>query len=100
MLVDTLRLVGLDAMAQVDVGVRRHSHQDEAGLGRMSAEILQAVERRLHRGPAGAAPNTSLTQFERNEDGFRLRTHEIAVAERPPMATVARYRERSRLVGR
>nr|WP_202512695.1 glucosyl-3-phosphoglycerate synthase [Streptomyces sp. SID3343] len=106
MLVDTLRLVGLDAMAQVDVGVRRHSHQDEAGLGRMSAEILQAAERRLHRVPVGPETKTSptqltqLTQFERNAHGFRLRTHDIAVAERPPMATIARYRERARLVGR
>ncbi|WP_439675492.1 glucosyl-3-phosphoglycerate synthase [Embleya sp. MST-111070] len=103
MLVDTLRLVGLDAMAQVDVGVRRHNHQDEAGLGRMAAEILQAVERRLRRGPAGAhpaEPNTVLTQFERDEAGFRVRTHDIAARERPPMATVPEYRTRTRLVGR
>lgn len=100
MLVDTLRLVGLDAMAQVDVGVRRHSHQDEAGLGRMAAEILQAVERRLGRGPAGAEPNTSLAQFERGEDGFRARTHDVATLERPPMVSVAEYRERLRLVRR
>ena len=33
MLIDTLALVGLDGMAQVDVGVRLHHHQDDAGSG-------------------------------------------------------------------
>ena len=33
LLVDTLELAGLDAIAQVDLGVRLHRHQDDARLG-------------------------------------------------------------------
>lgn len=36
LLVDALHTVGLDALAQVDVGVRLHRHQDGQALGRMA----------------------------------------------------------------
>src|SRR5690606_29139345 len=36
LLVDSLHTAGLDALAQVDVGVRRHRHQDGWALGRMA----------------------------------------------------------------
>lgn len=36
LLVDALHTVGLDALAQVDVGVRKHRHQDGLALGRMA----------------------------------------------------------------
>ena len=49
LLVDTLDLVGLDAIAQVDLGVRVHRHHDERRLGRMSAEILRTALDRLAR---------------------------------------------------
>ncbi|MGR6999755.1 glucosyl-3-phosphoglycerate synthase [Yinghuangia aomiensis] len=103
MLVDTLNLVGLDAMAQVDVGVQRHSHQDEAGLGRMAGEIWQAVLERLHRdgrvrkGAGGL--NTLFAQFERDEKGFRVTSHDVAAHERPPMITIPEYRARDALAG-
>ncbi len=51
MLVDVLHLVGLDAMAQNDIGERRHRHHSDASLGRMSAEVLATA---LQRHPAGA----------------------------------------------
>jgi glucosyl-3-phosphoglycerate synthase len=100
MLIDALQLVGLDAMAQVDVGVRRHSHQDEAGLGRMAGEIWQAVLERLHRdgrvrkGAGGL--NTVFAQFERDEGGFQVRSHDVAAHERPPIITLPEYRDRHR----
>lgn len=103
MLVDALQSVGLDAMAQVDVGVRRHSHQDEAGLGRMAGEIWQAVLERLHRdgrvrkGAGGL--NTVFAQFERDEEGFRVSSHDVAAHERPPMITIPEYRNRTALAG-
>lgn len=50
MLVDALHLVGLDALAQVDVGVRKHRHQDGQALGRMSAAIYRTAQLRLARG--------------------------------------------------
>ncbi|NGO73907.1 glucosyl-3-phosphoglycerate synthase, partial [Streptomyces boncukensis] len=49
LLIDALEAVGLDALAQVDVGVRRHRHQDGQALGRMAAAIQATAERRLAR---------------------------------------------------
>ena len=43
MLIDVLRLVGADAMAEVDVGERRQPHQPLAALSEMATTILRAV---------------------------------------------------------
>ncbi|MFG2941806.1 glucosyl-3-phosphoglycerate synthase [Streptomyces sp. NPDC048282] len=91
MLVDALHLVGLDALAQVDVGVRKHRHQDGQALGRMSAAIYRTAQLRLAR---GHLIRPSLTQFERTEDGFEPRTYSVDTEERPPMAEIAEYAER------
>ncbi|MFD8376323.1 glucosyl-3-phosphoglycerate synthase [Streptomyces sp. NPDC059688] len=91
MLVDALHLVGLDALAQVDVGVRKHRHQDGQALGRMAAAIYRTAQLRLAR---GHLVRPSLTQFERGEDGFRPRTYSVDTEERPPMMEVAEYAAR------
>ncbi|MGH3313565.1 MAG: glucosyl-3-phosphoglycerate synthase [Streptomyces sp.] len=94
LLVDALDAVGLDALAQVDVGVRRHRHQDGQALGRMAAAIYRTAERRLSRG-AGVRPR--LTQFERvpgPSGGFAPRTHPVDTEERPPMTEIGEYAER------
>ncbi|MEV6763517.1 glucosyl-3-phosphoglycerate synthase [Streptomyces sp. NPDC051105] len=91
MLVDALHLVGLDALAQVDVGVRKHRHQDGQALGRMSAAIYRTAQLRLAR---GHLIRPALTQFERGEDGFEPRTYSVDTEERPPMAEIAEYAER------
>jgi len=92
MLVDALHLVGLDALAQVDVGVRRHRHQDGQALGRMSAAIYRTAQLRLAR---GHLIRPSLTQFERGEDGFEPRTYSVDTEERPPMIDITEYARRS-----
>ncbi|MGW7252846.1 glucosyl-3-phosphoglycerate synthase [Streptomyces sp. NPDC054834] len=91
MLVDALHLVGLDALAQVDVGVRKHRHQDGQALGRMAAAIYRTAQLRLAR---GHLIRPSLTQFERGEDGFEPRTFSVDTEERPPMVEIAEYAER------
>lgn len=91
MLVDALHLVGLDALAQVDVGVRKHRHQDGQALGRMSAAIYRTAQLRLAR---GHMIRPSLTQFERGENGFEPRTYSVDMEERPPMAEIEEYVER------
>ncbi|NYI07629.1 glucosyl-3-phosphoglycerate synthase [Allostreptomyces psammosilenae] len=105
LLVDTLHAVGLDAMAQVDVGVRRHRHQDGQALGRMAATIHRtAVERqarltpqprRIGTGPDGgltADLGDTLVQFDRVPgQGFRPKVHAVAADERPPMVRVPEY---------
>ncbi|CAM5705583.1 Glucosyl-3-phosphoglycerate synthase OS=Streptomyces alboniger OX=132473 GN=CP975_15845 PE=3 SV=1 [Streptomyces alboniger] len=91
MLVDSLHLVGLDALAQVDIGVRIHRHQDGQALGRMSAAIYRTAQLRLAR---GHLIRPSLTQFERSADGFEPRTYSVDTEERPPMAEIAEYTAR------
>ncbi|WP_328735839.1 glucosyl-3-phosphoglycerate synthase [Streptomyces bobili] len=91
MLVDALHLVGLDALAQVDVGVRKHRHQDGQALGRMAAAIYRTAQLRLAR---GHMIRPALTQFERGTDGFEPRTYSVDTEERPPMAEIAEYAER------
>ncbi|MGW0971760.1 glucosyl-3-phosphoglycerate synthase [Streptomyces sp. NPDC002516] len=91
MLVDALHLVGLDALAQVDVGVRKHRHQDGQALGRMAAAIYRTAQLRLAR---GHLIRPSLTQFERERDGFRPRTYSVDTEERPPMTEISEYQTR------
>nr|WP_206345537.1 glucosyl-3-phosphoglycerate synthase [Streptomyces thermoviolaceus] len=91
MLVDALHLVGLDALAQVDVGVRVHRHQDGQALGRMAAAIYRTAQLRLAR---GHLVRPLLTQFERGADGFEPRTYPVDTEERPPMAHIAEYAAR------
>ncbi len=97
LLVDVLEVAGLDAIAQVDVGVRRHRHHDDHGLGRMASEILQTALDRLDR--AGkvrrtALPHRTLVQFERTVEGFAPFSRPVDVPERPPMVTVPEYARR------
>ncbi|MFD8690407.1 glucosyl-3-phosphoglycerate synthase [Streptomyces sp. NPDC059651] len=91
LLVDALHTVGLDALAQVDVGVRIHRHQDGQALGRMAAAIYRTAQLRLSR---GHLVRPSLTQFERGEHGFVPRTYAVDTEERPPMREIEEYLSR------
>ncbi|MFG1954977.1 glucosyl-3-phosphoglycerate synthase [Micromonospora sp. NPDC048830] len=95
MLIDLLDLVGLDALAQVDLGERKHRHQDTAALGRMSAQIMLTAWSRLQRrgwASPGTVPAALLTQFRRGgSDALPSLEREIVVSdvsvqERPPLA--------------
>jgi glucosyl-3-phosphoglycerate synthase len=99
LLVDTFERHGLASIAQVDLGVRVHRHHDERRLGRMSAEIMRtAFERVARRGDLAhlGALGSTLTQFDRNATGFGVASHDVAALERPPMASIAEYAERTR----
>ncbi|WSN13934.1 glucosyl-3-phosphoglycerate synthase [Micromonospora sp. NBC_01699] len=94
MLIDLLELVGLDALAQVDLGERLHRHQDTAALGRMSAQIMLTAWSRLHRqGHVSSAtpPATLLTQFRRGGTDTlpnlerEIVVSDVSVQERPPL---------------
>ncbi|MER7758773.1 glucosyl-3-phosphoglycerate synthase [Streptomyces sp. NPDC097619] len=91
LLVDALHTVGLDALAQVDVGVRVHRHQDGRALGRMAAAIYRTAQVRLSR---GHLVRPELVQFERGEAGFEPRTYPVDTEERPPMREIEEYRAR------
>ena len=87
-LMDTAARYGLDALAQVDLGTRAHTHQANHDLALMAAELLLVAERRR---PAAArlAPGSVLRQFVRAENGeVRPQARDVPVIERPPAATV------------
>ena len=94
MLIDLLNLVGLDALAQVDLGTRTHRHHDIEALGRMAAQILQTAVARLqreHRGVNEAPASTWLTQFRHDTTSpvrHQMKVSDVAVQERPPLADV------------
>ncbi|GAA4082508.1 glucosyl-3-phosphoglycerate synthase [Nonomuraea soli] len=93
LLVDLLELSGLDALAQVDLGSRAHSHQSTEALGGMAAQIMLAAWSRLDR--QGKAlmleePSVRLTQFHRSASGHRVVDRDVSIAERPPMITITR----------
>ncbi len=100
LLVDLLELVGLDAMAQVDLGRRVHRHQPDAALAAMAGQVMLTAWGRLDRQGRiveSAPPATTLTQFHRDADGLgalRWETSETAATDRPPLVEVPEYRDR------
>lgn len=85
LLIDTYRLLGHEAMAQVDLGVRRHRHRDLLSLSEQAAEILPIVLGRA--GVELPDPVPPLINHGGEERPVRL-------AERPPMVEVEAYRRR------
>ncbi len=83
LLVDLLERSGLAALAQVDLGVRRHTSQGQEALGRMAGQILSTVLARAGRRQAGGL----LTQFRHDGAGFVPHSSPMAVDERPCRST-------------
>jgi glucosyl-3-phosphoglycerate synthase len=100
LLIDTLRRVGLSAMAQVDVGSRQNRHQPLADLGRMSFAVLRTVLRRLDEsdlGESGPLAARAMSEFlythaRTTHDGFQLTEYEEDLAERPPWTNLEQPR--------
>jgi glucosyl-3-phosphoglycerate synthase len=86
LLVDTLEAVGLDAIAQVDVGQRRHRHRSNATLGCTAVAVLRTALARAGV-PAESAP---LVQFSRDAAGSLLPSGvDVEVGDLPPLAGLA-----------
>ncbi|GAA3137460.1 glucosyl-3-phosphoglycerate synthase [Planomonospora alba] len=94
LLVDLLHLAGLTALAQVDLGVRVHSHQPTDALGRMAGHIMLTAWSRLQReGRLVSAdrPGELMVQFHRAGHVWRPRESRVDVHERPPLITIPEY---------
>jgi glucosyl-3-phosphoglycerate synthase len=94
-LVDLLELVGLNRLAQVDLGQRRHRHQSTEALGRMAGQIMRTVLSRLERHGrlvSAEPPATLLAQFRRGDSGAGVDREvvltDLAGADRPPLASL------------
>ncbi len=82
-LIDTVRLLGPDAIAQVDLGRRAHRPQALRDLGAMAAQILATSRRRS----TGSAPDhLALDQHRKAGDRVETLRREIPILERPPAA--------------
>ena len=96
MLIDVLDACGLQAMAQVDAGMRKNRHQDLGNLSRMGYSVLRAVLTRAMQHRLGIMADLTGAQWTQSEAGAYL--HAVAASrgvqldeyselmiERPPM---------------
>jgi glucosyl-3-phosphoglycerate synthase len=102
MLIDVFEQVGLDAMAQVDLGTRQNRHQSLASLSRMSSVVLRTLAARegLGQRPSEDLDQGMSTLWEihqpdtylhavATEEGLRLDEYLNELVERPPLASLA-----------
>jgi glucosyl-3-phosphoglycerate synthase len=95
LLIDLLETVGLDALAQVDLGVREHTHQTTPDLGVMAAQIQHTARNRLLRSGRlveTGGVTTTLVQYVRSDTAngaYVPCPRETAITERPPADSVA-----------
>ncbi len=87
MMIDTLRTVGIDAMAQVDLGTRQNRHQPLRDLSAMAHAVLVAASTRIHgREPIEAFGPGPLAL----PGGGTIEVRQVPLEERPPLRTLAR----------
>jgi glucosyl-3-phosphoglycerate synthase len=86
MLIDVWRLVGIGALAQVDLDVRQNRHQPLSDLGPMAAAVLSGITRRLEQ-DGRLEPSADPGFLAPSSDGFQERG--VPFCERPPAASLA-----------
>jgi glucosyl-3-phosphoglycerate synthase len=96
LLMDTVASAGLDAIGQVDLGVRKHRNRGLADLGVMAQEVLATV---LHRAGVDPQPEpVELVQYELRpiEDAgeppvarWRPKVRRVDRGDRPPIRSLA-----------
>ncbi|NKW08243.1 glucosyl-3-phosphoglycerate synthase [Rhodococcus hoagii] len=84
LLLDTYDRLGLGAIGQVNLGVRKHRNRPLSELGVMSRQIIGTMLRRCGVDDTGAG----LTQFLVDGDSFVPAYTDVSLADRPPMSTV------------
>jgi glucosyl-3-phosphoglycerate synthase len=84
LLLDTLHHRGLDALAQVDLGVRKHRNRTLLDLGVMAQEVLDTMIGRVLPDPGG--DRSDLVQFVQQDGRWTPRVRPVRLADRPPMA--------------
>jgi glucosyl-3-phosphoglycerate synthase len=88
LLIDAWRAVGLDGLAQVDLGIRQHRHQPLRELSAMAYSVLVAAQTRfLGSGFADAFACGSIALPALEREGV-METRRVAVEERPPLAAL------------
>jgi glucosyl-3-phosphoglycerate synthase len=101
LLIDILHRCGLSRIGQVDLESRFHRNRELMSLSLAAFAIVQVVMTRVGE-RAGAAliqqMNTAMKLISVN-GGLSLDVRELREIERPPIATIAAYRERRAELG-
>jgi glucosyl-3-phosphoglycerate synthase len=84
LLLDTFERLGIDGLAQVNLGVRKHRNRSLVQLGAMARQILAAALTRLGVPDSGGP----LVQFVQVDGEWLPDTTPVSVADRPPMREV------------
>ena len=92
-LIDTYDRYGLDAIAQVNLGVRTHRNRPLSDLGPMSRQIIATLLTRCGVADSGVGltqffPDAGGDRTYDGADGYRTRTSAVSLADRPPMNTL------------
>jgi glucosyl-3-phosphoglycerate synthase len=94
-LIDTYVTHGLGAIAQCDLDVRVHRNRSNVELGRTAFAILQGVLRRIPTQNALARSDV-FQHFREGADKLKIAATSQPEIERPPMISLAEYRDRQR----
>jgi len=95
LLIDSVDLVGLDAIAQVDLQVRIHRNQGLVSLSKMAFTIMQVILQRVEQRQGIALldkMNRSMKLIHYERGKLSLEVKELYDHERPPIVTVPEYR--------
>jgi glucosyl-3-phosphoglycerate synthase len=84
LLIDTYDRLGLDAIAQVNLGVREHRNRPLTELATMSRQVIATLLSRCGVPESGVG----LTQFFADGDDYTPRSSEVRLDDRPPMITL------------
>jgi glucosyl-3-phosphoglycerate synthase len=81
LLLDAYDRLGLDAIAQVNLGVRTHRNRPLTELAAMSRQVIATLLSRCGVPDSGVG----LTQFYADGDDYSARTSSVSLVDRPPM---------------
>ena len=84
LLIDTYDRLGLDGIAQVNLGVRTHRNRPLTELAAMSRQVIATLLSRCGIPDSGVG----LTQFFADGDDYTPRSSTVSLADRPPMVTL------------
>lgn len=94
LLLDAHERYGLDGLAQVNLGVRKHRHRELLELGVMARQILSAALTRCAPRDALDAGDedgsVAFTQFLQADGAWLPAEHEVLTADRPPLRELSR----------
>ncbi|MDY6996333.1 MAG: glucosyl-3-phosphoglycerate synthase [Actinomycetota bacterium] len=84
LLIDAYDRLGLDALAQVNLGVRTHRNRPLTELASMSRQVIATLLSRCGIEDSGVG----LTQFFADGDNYSARTSKVSLEDRPPMISL------------